>query len=272
MAMKWLAAALLWALAGCAGAIGQLADVTLFDRTDNCLLPVHRHEGRYFVVGVPGHEYQVRVRNRTGDEVLAVVSVDGVNAVTGATASWEQSGYVLGAHQGHDIRGWRKSLRRLAAFYFTDHENAYASRTGRPDNVGVIGVAIFRKKHEPAARIESPVPRPWLQREESRDAPGEGAVPSAAGRGSAKPEAVETARHDQPRSAALGTGHGRSETSRASYANFERASARPAEVVAIHYDTYANLVAAGIIVRARPYVRPHSYPAPFPGVFVPDPR
>src|SRR5256885_5128149 len=40
----------------------------------------------------------------------------------------------------------------------------------------------------------------------------------------------------------LGTGHGRSETSYASYTRFERASDTPAETIAIYYDSYENLL------------------------------
>ena len=45
----------------------------------------------------------------------------------------------------------------------------------------------------------------------------------------------------------LGTGHGRSESSPARYTSFERATSRPEEVVSIYYDSYANLVARGVI-------------------------
>ena len=155
--MNWkkiaAAVALCWT-AGTAGAVGNIADVTVYDRAAYRMLPVYQHDGRYYVVGRPGNEYQVRVRNRAGADILAVVSVDGVNAVSGETASWSQSGYVLAPGQSFDIRGWRKSLDRIAAFFFTEHQNSYAARTGRPDNVGVIGVAVFRRKMEPEARID----------------------------------------------------------------------------------------------------------------------
>ena len=299
---RCLAAAVLWGVSGISAAVGQFADISVFDRVENRTLPIYRHEGRNYVVGHPGREYQVRVRNRTGREVLAVVSVDGVNVVTGETAGWEQSGYVFAPYQNYDIRGWRKSMRRIAAFFFTEHENAYATRTGRPDNVGVIGVAVFHKKPEPAARIDRPVPRPFLGRDMSRESPAEGSAaamgesPAAANRsaeaaqespsqsadrlGSAlgargfddQPLAPHSAApHAQGRGTILGTGHGRSEASHVTYTSFERASAQPAEVITIHYDTYANLAAMGVIREPR-YARPHVYPAPFPGQFVPDPR
>ena len=65
----------------------------------------------------------------------------------------------------------------------------------------------------------------------------------------------------------LGTGHGRSEESRVTVTQFERATPYPEEVITIQYDTHANLVAMGVIDGPR-----IARPAPFPGQFVPDPR
>jgi hypothetical protein len=275
--MNWrsIAAGLaLCSAAAGAGAVGNTADVTIYDRAENRSLPVYRHQGRYYVVGRPGNEYLVRVRNRTGDDILAVVSVDGINAVTGETADWSQTGYVLGRHQGYSILGWRKSEQRTAAFYFTEHRNSYAARTGRPDNVGVIGVALFRNKGEPEARIN-----PYSSRRDlPASGPREDTAPAAAdealsGHGSARSaESAAGSRHapmqQAPQKApTLGTGHGRSEASYVTYTDFERATEYPAEVITIHYNTHANLVAMGVIRAPR-----IAQPTPFPGQFVPDPR
>ena len=65
----------------------------------------------------------------------------------------------------------------------------------------------------------------------------------------------------------LGTGHGEREYSPTTQTTFERASAQPSEIVQVRYDSYANLVASGMIGRPRPYDRPQPFPA-----FVPDPR
>ena len=221
-------------------AAGQLADVQIHDRASGRTLPVYKSGGHWFVAGKPGNEYQVTVRNRAGADLLAVVSVDGVNVVTGETAAGSQSGYVIDPGSALSIKGWRKSLEKVAAFYFTDLGDSYAARTGRPENVGVIGVALFRRKPEPVAELER----------RSEPAAADGAARSAA------PGAKEKS---------LGTGHGHSENSPARYVAFEHESDTPNEVVAIHYDTYANLVARGVI--------PHAprWPSPFPGGFVPDP-
>lgn len=271
--MNWktiTSAIVLGAAAGTASAVGNLADVSVYDRAQGRTLPVYQHEGRHYVVGKPGNEYQIRVRNRSGADVLAVMSVDGVNVVSGETASWSQTGYVLGRYQGFDVKGWRKSLERTAAFYFTEHENSYAARTGRPDHLGVIGVAMFRRRAEPEALIQRE------RRSDSRqEAPSTGGSAGASAESSAPRAALDGVARRPPapstqpseKSTSLGTGHGRSEASRVTYTSFERATVHPGEVIAIHYDTYSNLVAMGVI-RAPQIARP----TPFPGQFVPDPR
>jgi hypothetical protein len=143
------AAAITAAVAPLAAACAaSLASVDIYDRSDQQTLDVYRHRGRQYVVGQPGNEYAIRIRNTTSGRVLAVVSVDGVNVVTGETAAPDQSGYVIEPGGYVNIQGWRKDLERTAAFYFSDPSDAYASRTGRPDDLGVIGVALFRERED----------------------------------------------------------------------------------------------------------------------------
>src|SRR5262245_5388570 len=128
--LKGVIVVLATAIAAPAGAVGSLADLTVYDRTEGKRLQVYRHQGRAYVVGKPGNEYQVSLRNRAGDDVLAIVSVDGVNVITGQTATPQQSGYILGPRGGLDIQGWRKNMAETAAFYFTTLPDSYAARTG----------------------------------------------------------------------------------------------------------------------------------------------
>lgn len=263
-----IAAALVCGIAGPAWAVGGIADVTIYDRAENRTLPVYYHAGRYYVAGKPGNEYQVNIRNNQPGDILGVVSVDGVNAVSGETANWSQTGYVLSPGMSFAIKGWRKSLQRVAAFFFTELENSYAARSGRPDHVGVIGVAVFRRKAEPAAGINRDVegrrqaPAAGEPARETQDSANEAGAhaDAAAPRGSIIAP--------QPAQKSLGTGHGQSETSIVRYANFERASSTPDEVIAIYYDSYRNLVAQGVIRDNTRIARPQ----PFPNQFVPDPR
>jgi hypothetical protein len=244
-----LAAVLCLAASQSALALGSLADVSIHDRQVNRVLPVYRaHDGSY-VAGAPGNEYAIRIRNRSDIDVLAVVSVDGVNVVTGETASPQQSGYVIPAHGFVEIKGWRKSLQGIAAFYFTDLGDSYAARTGRPDDVGVIGVALFKRKPEPVPYLE--------QKRERREQP---AAPSS----DAQSGAAGAAEKASP-APSLGTGHGRRETSHARYVEFERGSSSANEIITLRYDSRQNLVAMGVIPEKR------RRPDPFPAAFVPDP-
>ena len=234
-------------------AVGNLVDVQLVDRPQNQVLPTYAARGASWVAGRPGNRYAIRLSNRSGQRVLVVLSVDGVNAVSGETAAVGQTGYVLGPWQTTEITGWRKSLTEAAAFYFTALPDSYAARTDRPDNVGVIGAAVFRERYQPPPVAE--YSRGAQADRESSAAP-RAAAPSMQAEGRARDER-------------LGTGHGEREYSPTTQVEFERASERPAEVVKLRYDSSENLIAAGVIPTIRP--RPPIAPQPFPG-FVPDPR
>lgn len=236
---------------------GALVDVQVIDRSTGQTLETYRHQGRLYVAGTPGNRYAVNLVNKSGGRVLTVLSVDGVNAVSGETAAARQTGYVLSAGQGADIAGWRKSQDEVAAFYFTSVADSYAGRTDRPRNVGVIGVAVFREMEPPRPVL---LPAPLASREKAE------AADAANGAGAARSEAK--AAQAPAAESRLGTGHGERIAAHSEFTEFRRASEQPSEVIAIYYDSRANLVARGIIPGAPVYGRPN----PFPGGFVPDPR
>lgn len=266
-----LTLALAACLAGAAPARAgtDLADLKVVDRGTGEPLQVWWRNGRAYVAGQPGSPYSLRVINRSPSRILVVLSVDGVNVVTGETAGFNQRGYVIAPFQSHDINGWRKSEREIATFDFAPQSRSYATRTGRPFDVGVIGIAVFKERVAPPP---APAPAP---------APIAGASPrlqSRAELSSAAEEIVVTASRRPPDAAAdgagreerLGTAHGARERSNAVIVAFERASPQPDLVRSIEYDTYANLVVAGVIPRQQPSTR---YPRPFPARngYVPDP-
>ena len=259
-----------------AHATGNLVDLQIVDRSRGNVLSTWRHRGASWVAGRPGDRYALRLSNRTGGRVLVVLSVDGVNVVSGETASTGQTGYVLGPWASAEITGWRKSYSEAAAFYFTALPDSYAARTDRPDNVGVIGAAIFRERVvQPVQRpIESQPPvasaaRPDAGMRQEPERRAQGAAADASGERSAAAPVSPPAMRDRESLAKgekLGTGHGEREYSPTTQTTFERASSQPAEIVQVRYDSHANLVAAGVIGRPQPA----AVPQPFPG-FVPDP-
>ena len=156
---------------------------------------------------------------------------------------------------------------------------------GRPADVGVIGMAVFKERvvqpevsereapmldrpnrgyADGADSVAEPAPAPppaGIMAPSSRAAPQQPSDKAAAG---------ALARRDER----LGTAHGAREWSVVTTVAFERATSYPQSIRQIEYDTYTHLVANGVIPAAPPY-RPRG-PRPFPanpdgGGYVPDP-
>lgn len=263
----------------CASAQAQadgsdLVSLQVIDRETGRPAPVWGHQGRLYVAGRPGARYGVRITNNSGGRVLVVMSVDGVNVLTGQTAGYDQKGYILRPYVSADVNGWRKSDTQVAAFTFAPLSNSYAARTGRPGDVGVIGIAVFTERsREPIAvgpampeyrgRVANAYPEEAQARAQS--APPPVVAPAApAARRTAAPESAQSGER-------LGTGHGAREWSTARTVAFERASAYPQFTSQVEYDSYENLVARGIIPRYRPAPAPRPRPFPTEPGYVPDP-
>ena len=248
----------------------------VMDRRDDELLPQYRHHNQTWLPGEPGHGYTIRLRNLGAQPVLVVLSVDGVNAISGQTADPDQAGYVLGPWQVLDVEGWRKSMAAVARFVFVDPALSYAARTGRPDNVGVIGIAVFDQRPVPAAMTRSRIAEAEAKAEDATAAGAKRRAPSPAAAPAAESARADAGTHAaSPRGHAsvpgLGTGHGRIESAPARSTVFVR-QPRPAQVTQIRYDTWQGLQARGVPITA-PHHRHAGGNAPqaFPQHFVPDP-
>ena len=215
-----------------------------------------RQDGETFLLGHLGERYTLRVVNRSGRRIEAVVSVDGRDVIDGKPADWrEKRGYLVPAWGSVDIDGWRLSRQEAAAFRFSTVPESYAAKTGNAREVGVIGVAIFPERWYPPRR--QPVyplpPAPWNggqrddlegrqrgnpspQAEENAPAPALPAAPSA------------PLTHKSAERPGLGTEFGEAVSSRVTEVPFERASQRPEAVIGARYDDHAGLVALGIDV------------------------
>jgi hypothetical protein len=266
------------ATAGQAHITGGIADVAIIDRDSGAVLSPYYYRGEYWVAGRPGARYSIEIRNRLGERLLAVTSVDEVNVVSGATAGWDQTGYVFSPGEHYEITGWRKTDREIAAFTFTASPNSYAERTGRPANVGVIGVALFRERQPPQAYVPPSYVPPAIGYLTDRAQ----SAPRAANLGeSADARASSAAPAPMPPSAAsvtplpaakLGTGHGEREYSYVNHTQFLRMQDHPNEVIRIRYDSFENLLALGIVKRPRPAAPwANPFPASPDQQYVPDP-
>jgi hypothetical protein len=253
------------ALGGCATAVPAhpaLVDLTVIDRASGQTLPLYRHQGRSYVAGRPAARYALRLSNQSAGRVLVVLSVDGVNVVSGQTASWDQAGYVLEPGQGYDITGWRKNEATVAAFEFAALQDSYAARTGRPGHVGVIGMAVFLEKAAPPVARQVPETAAAAKSDQGAADRASGAEATGAAR-------ERRASSAAPRAEKLGTAHGQREWSHARRTTFERLTSTPQAVIEIAYDSHQNLVAAGVI-GTRGHIQARAFPLS-DASFVPDP-
>ncbi len=105
-------------------------------------------EGRNWVEARDGTEFGLEFYNPTNQNLLVISSVDGLNIITGKRASIEShNGYIVEPFKKLFIEGWRISQEKIKAFQFTKNKkDSYAAKaTGDDSNVGVIGVAFFKK-------------------------------------------------------------------------------------------------------------------------------
>jgi len=245
-------------------------------------LPTYYQGGRTYLLGERGERYAIRVDNRSGGRVEAVISVDGRDAITGRVADYRrQRGYVLPAWGSVTVDGFRQSLDAVASFRFSTPGQSYSSRMGTPENVGVLGVACFVERPRPVAVV--PYSPPYYDRDKRaarRSSPGrarggssaDGVAPEAKSRsGSARPGYAPA---PQESTGNLGTEYGESRYSPVSTTTFERAEGSyPRQVLTLYYDDLAGLEARGIRVRPDPEpVRWYPSPQPFPeSRFAPPP-
>jgi hypothetical protein len=276
MKRAWLGI-LLMGIAIEAQAVGSLANIQIIDRDTGNVLPTYRSRGEYWVAGRPGARYSIMVQNYRGQRLLAVTAVDGINVISGETGAWGQSGYVLGGGESYEIAGWRKSDAAIAAFNFTAAGSSYAERTGRPANIGVIGVALFLERpvrFPPYEAFDRKSDESSLGRSDgvARAAPQSPVASSPLSSRSSAPKLEEIQPYNRAPAEKLGTGHGAREASYVQNTQFDRLSSTPNEVIKIRYDSFENLVAMGV-VPSRPAWRagPNPFPDSISQRYVPDP-
>ena len=103
----------------------------------------YNHGGKIFIEAKNGSEYEIKINNNSWARKLAVSAVDGLNVLTGETASTEDSGYLINAYDSLRIKGFRYNDDKVGAFKFSSKSKSYASSKGDATNAGVIGVKLF---------------------------------------------------------------------------------------------------------------------------------
>lgn len=207
----------------------------------------YSRDGETFMEGRRGSEFTLRVRNSSSRKALAAVSVDGLSVMDGQEATRGGAGYVIESYGSVDIPGWRLDNTEVAHFVFSDLPEAYASRMGKPRNIGVIGVSIFHEKHRIPHEIHRKSFGPTL---------GDGPGLFRGGVGSERPVDYGDG---------IGTGFGRRTKDEVTSVHFNREDLPVAELL-IRYDDAKGLRHRGIDITTPHGVGDRVVSAdPFPG-------
>lgn len=259
----------------------------------------YHHNGESFVLGSRGSRYTLRVHNRSGQRVEAVVSVDGRDVIDGRTADYQRKrGYLVAPYSQIDIDGWRLSPSEVAAFRFSSVASSYAGRMGSTRDVGVIGVALFPERQEPPYPVLVPRPQPHRyyhyedgpstsMRDKGDERSADAAPEAKAARPASPPPPhggyVGGALADRERSMqrpGLGTAFGERLDSAVQEVPFVRQnSGQPSMVLGLRYNDRSGLYAMGINVdgyrypyndsdlrrTAQPFPTNRAYATPPPG-------
>jgi hypothetical protein len=249
------------------GGVGRLLDVSIdVEGRTTPLYAAADGSGRYYFEAREGGRYSVRLANRTGERLGAVVTVDGLNVISGVRDDGRGRMYVVGPWEDTEIRGWRSSLAEVRRFTFVDERASYAARSGKANaKMGWIEVAVYREQRR---YVHRPYPYPPAPYEPGYGDKSEDA-PEAAGRDSARsdedapaakaappmaqsPDSQAEERRESSEGARArsfpGTGWGARTDDPAVVVSFEP-EATPTERLTLRYEYRGALVALGILPR-----------------------
>ena len=107
----------------------------------------YSHKGMSFIEARSGTNYTVKIKNDNPYRVMAVLSVDGLDVVTGKPAEETNTGYIIDAYSSLDVKGYRISDDNSASFIFTSKGKSYVQQAkSNATNAGVIGLRTYKEK------------------------------------------------------------------------------------------------------------------------------
>ncbi len=216
------------------------------------LYPAADGSGRFYVEARRGGRYAVVLANRTAERVGVVLTVDGLNAISGQRDEGRGRMYVLDPWQRTTVRGWRSSLADVRQFTFVDEQASYAARSGKAnDKMGWIEIAAYRERRpfvHSAPQVERP--RPGRVEAEGDAARSKGESAPEPARDAAEATAPTPLGGASAR-AYPGTGWGERRHDPVVLVSFDPES-EPGERVTLRYEYRPALVALGVLPRRVP--------------------
>lgn len=116
----------------------------------------YQHDGRVYLESREDVTYAIRVKNKTGGRIKAVIGVDGLSILTGkiATDKPDEMGYILQPYEEQVFKGYRVDNDTVAEFKFVKRERSYATEAGNGPGNGVIAVRAYTEKDNTAQRLK----------------------------------------------------------------------------------------------------------------------
>lgn len=247
-------------------------------RRNNLVISIHvdgkavpfylRADGTPFVEGIPGKSYEIHTENLTSGRIEILASVDGRNTLKQEEADWHNStGMIVNGYQTWKNKGWRLDDEHVAEFTFSDPEGAVASKAGAPQNIGVIGFAIFKEKRTYRSTNDS-----MMKSTRSRGIGGSGLLgggpspigeisfnsgPTMSSGGGATMDWMDMERERSieasPARADIGTGAGDTKFDKVGRTEWTRDSLNPIEVIEVQYRTRSTLEKMGLLHPEEPH-------------------
>lgn len=198
-------------------------------------VPIYKDSnGVLFIEGAPGRVYSIVVENTSTRRIEICASVDGTDTLRPEPANWNNRGMVVSAQDTWNNNGWRLNDKEIAEFKFSDPDKSMAQAVGNPQNIGVIGIAVFNEAHK------------TMQSYYMTDFPSR-CNPSRRGLSLGMDEISE-------KDADIGTGYGDIRQDTVGHTTFMRTASAPETVIEIQYRTRKTLEKMGLL---------HAYPQAF---------
>jgi hypothetical protein len=257
------------------GAAGSLVRLSLAVCGETApLYPARDGSGRYYLEARRGCAYTVSLENRTGDRLGVVLTVDGLNVISGQRDAGRGRMYVLEPWGETSVSGWRASLDEVQRFTFVDERASYAARSGKANSrMGWIEAAVYRERrpwvHWPWQGRVTPERRERADDSAGGERSGRSAPPAAeAPKSKRDADAAGATPYEEaerlrslgyadgyepaaPPTSYPGTGWGPRAADRVEVVDFDP-EARPAERVTLRYEYAGALQALGILPRPWP--------------------
>ncbi len=244
---RWALAAAILLLAAATPALAlEQGGVSMEVLVNGRRLAEYAARGTIYIEAQRGHEYSIRLVNRTGERVAVALSVDGLNTIDAKTTpARTASKWILGPYQSMTLSGWQIDAQNARKFFFTTEDQSYGAWLGRTKNLGVITAAVFRER-----RVEPPAAYRFRHDEEGAPGAADRAVPlPAPPRGAEKSAAAPSEAKRAPLSDDLAaTGIGRRFDHSVVEVDFDLDD-RPPTVLQMRYEYREALVKLGVLPR-----------------------